>query len=452
MVFYSILESVFNITVTPLTVLAINKVISVFTLIVVFLIAKLVFKKNWIGLIILVSFTSSRLVQNNLSSLEHGTVSAFFVYASILFLFIFLRERDLTTFLLSNVCVVLASYYRYELSLMLGIPYIAYYSLFMYKNKKTKVYITITTLILIFISLSVLAYDFSVGVETPGNWRVSQGEDNPIIIFIKNSVNLLKNNILIQKELSLKSGLASLFTYGGFIVSLILIINIMYSLIKRKEVKSEYKKIYIFAFYYFLYFTFLLAFHRQGYTSSWLYGLNFLFCEFILTYFGISWLIKKIISKKFKIVINLLIFVTMVLFFIIALKSSHALSLEITPHTEQWVYDMKLLKENVDLDKSCKILKMNMYFQHLDFYYGLQENTIFIGGFYHPYEYIEEYDKTGKCFYYYDPYISEIDRKYSHIVDVDLKKLDESLISCKKTIEFESQLEDRPFALIKWSC
>jgi len=160
MVIYSILQEIFHIKITAITLLIVNKIFSVFLLIVIFLISKMVFKKNWISLIVLITFVSSIFIQKNLSSIEYGLISIFFTYTSILFLFKFMKDNNLTSFIISNICLVLSAYYRYELAFLFGLPYIAYYSIFVRKNKQTNAYMTFTIIILI-LSLMPLVNTFT---------------------------------------------------------------------------------------------------------------------------------------------------------------------------------------------------------------------------------------------------------------------------------------------------
>jgi len=453
-VVYSILQEVFHIKITPLTLLMVNRVVSVFLLIVVFLIAKKVFKRNLISLLVLVSFISSRFILINFSSIGYTIVAVFFTYLSILFLFKFMKERDLTAFILSNIAVILAAYYKFELSFLFGLPYIAYFCLFLNKNKQTKRCMLITTIVLLLISMSIVEFYTHHNEGLWGERLNEQFKDKPknLISHLINAVYLLKHNIFVEKDLLLQSGRVSLFTYSGFIISSILVIALVYSLIKRKEIKSKHKWVYIFAFYNMIYFIFNISFTKGLMGRGIRYSVNYYLCEIIVTYFAISWLAGKLISKQSKYIINATKFLFILLFFVIALKVSPQLSLQFTAITSKEVPEMKLLRENVNIDESCKIIKINPNQPYLDYYFGLQKNSVFFGAPPLFYESIKRYKKEGKCFYYYDQYFTEYEYRGEGMHRIDLNKVNQLFISCNKSIEFESPLEDRPFSLVKYIC
>ena len=450
MVVYAILQQVFHIKITPITLFLVNKVISVFLLIVVFLISKIIFKKNWVSLLVLVSFVSSSFIQKNLFSIEHGTAALFFTYVSILFLLKFVKEQNLIFFMLSNISLILAAYYRYELSFLFGIPYIAYYCIFLNKYKKTRRYMLFTISILLLIVMAVVMH-FTLSED-----KFLLGEkikEKGIAPLIKNSAYILEHNIFVEKNLLLKSGNISIFTYFGFVVSIIIIITLLYHLIKREKLNQEYKWISIFAFYAFFYFIFQISFNMEGLSKPWKTSVNYFLCEIILTYFAVSWLVNKAMRKKPKYLMDITKFTLMTLFFLVAIISTSALTFNMHPQVEAPVVDMVMLKKNVDFDYSCKIIKTTSGQPLLDYYYSAQENSIFFGkppGFY---ESVDKYDKKGKCFYYYNEFFTKYNYNGSMYVHrIDFKKVDQLFRSCDKSIEFESSLKNRPFSLIKYKC
>jgi len=456
MVVYSILQTVFQVKVTPITVLMVNKVFSVLILIVVFLISKIIFKKNWISLIVFFSFISSIFVRTVFVSIEHGTGSLLFTYASILFLFIFMKNKDLNFFIISNICLLLAVFYRYELTILFGIPYIAYYCIFLYDDKRTRKYMVMTTIILI-ISAMVLISVLSIHGTT-----VEEGiGDEGLLGLIKNSENMLKNSILIEKDLNLKSGRVSLFTYSGFSISILFTIMLVYNLIKRKKILSKYVPIFLLAFYNAVYFIFQLSFQGEGFREGWKTSVNYFLCEIILTYFVIFLLVDKIAINKPKYIRNIAKLISISLFFILALVSTTALSYNLNefyaPNPPETI-EMYALIENVKLDESCKIIKVSFSQPLIDYFFGLQRNALYFGNLPEFYESLRAYEKQDKCFYYYDAkHFTEYDYENKIAVDINLQKVNKIFGDCKKELvfEFDNQKQDdfhRTFSLFKYTC
>lgn len=447
MVLYSVLDSFFNITITPLTVLFINRLISCFTLFVIFIISKKLFKKNWIAFIIFISFISHNLVKYNLSSVEYTIGSAFFVYFSFLFIILYSNNNKNDFFILSVISLLLASYYRYELSILFGFSYLLYYSFFLFKVRETRVYMLIATLILINISMAVIVQDFTGDItqELFGE----KVDSNSLFLLVQSMSNVLNENIFVYKDLFLDSGFISLFTYCAFIFSIVLILDVINKLINDKD-KNDYSSIYLFAFYFIIYNLFLLSVNIRGFRSRWEYSVNNILAEIILAYFLIFWVISKIkINNTF---LKKIVQITSILsFLLIALNSSSQLSLDFKPIVEPEIKEMIAMKRSFSIDPSCYILKNNIYHQHLDFYFGLQERSIL---FTHDnfYESLDKLQKKENCYYYHYPFVSDEAYIYSHVMKVDIDKIDESFKDCIKTIEFESPLKTRCSSIIKYSC
>jgi hypothetical protein len=209
----------------------------------------------------------------------------------------------------------------------------------------------------------------------------------------------------------------------------------------------------------------------EGLRSASKYSVNYFLCEIILTFFAFSWLAdklasrypefaskivhflfdEKIISKKD--IVSLMQFLLICSFLILSFASTTMLSFRISPYTEREIAEINLLKENVNFDKSCWIIKVFAGQPNIDYYFGLQKNALFFGfppGFY---DSIKNYEKKGKCFYYYDEkFYTENDYKYEFVFKLNLEKVDESFASCNRTLEAESSIENRPFSLIRYDC
>ncbi|MCK5026396.1 MAG: hypothetical protein KAS15_07390 [Nanoarchaeota archaeon] len=440
MVLYSVLQEFFHIKVTPLTLLYVNKIISFFMILTVFFISRKVFKKNWISIIVVLSFVSSIFIQMNLTSIEYGIVAIFFTCLSILLLIKFSEKKHMRFFILSNVCAILAAYNRHELSLLFGIPYIAYYCIFISKHKATRKYMTATTVILAFILMSVVKYftyykdPYMQGTEISGTGFFS---------YISNLMNVINHNLFIQNDFSLQSGYVSLFSYLGPIISLILIAWIAYKLIKQQHVKSKYSILYLFAFYNLFYLFFQLSVHMGGLRDAIKYSVNYFICEIILVYFAVCWVVGYFMSKKPEYLINATKSVCVLFFFIVIVSSSITLSLKPVSSIEPEVPELILLN-GYKIDESCYIIKVHPAQPKIDYYYGLQRNVLFFGRPPFFYENIRQYPKTGKCFYYYDEKTTLISDQpqielgsYEHYYNIDSKKIDGLFDSCNKNSELK---------------
>ena len=310
----------------------------------------------------------------------------------------------------------------------------------------------ITTLILLTIVMPVVkSFTF---YEDPLS-RGDKIEGNEIFSFVANTKNVFINNVIINKDLHSQSGFVSLFTYFGLAFSIIILTNLIYNLIKRKKLQSYYKWISLFAFYNLFYLFFQITFHMEGLRTSWKYSVNYFLCEIILTYFVILFLIDRIKIKKIdlKYNVNLIEFFVLILFFIIALLTSNALSFNNKIQNPPEVSEMFFLMENIKLNETCKIIKVHPNQPLIDYYFGLQKNAIFFGKPPSFYKKLQKYEKENKCFYYYDAkYFTEFDFEHQDVVKIDSKKIDQLFKNCKKSIIINSNLEERPFNLIKYIC
>lgn len=272
-------------------------------------------------------------------------------------------------------------------------------------------------------------------------------------------IQIINHNIFIEKDLLLSSGVISLFSYSSLIISAFLILHLIYNLIIKNKTPSNNHYIYLLAFYSLFYFVFLIFSHNEGLREGWKYSVNFFICEIIVTYYGISLVIKKI--KQRYLVIrkrsDIMLSCSIIFFLIMAFLSSDMLSFGfMIPRSPEYSH-MIILNKNVDLDRSCYIIKIHPDQPQIDYYYGLQKNAVYFGeppGFY---EALGNYDKKAKCFYYQYVDLSE-DDILDNRKQLDNQKIDKLFSNCKKEGVFHfnnsknQEYDSKAFSLFKYLC
>ncbi|MBN2422213.1 oligosaccharide repeat unit polymerase [Candidatus Woesearchaeota archaeon] len=454
-IIFSVLQEFFQFRVTPFTVLFFNKILSVFLLLVIFFLSKIIFKQTWISLVVYMTFISSKWIQFNMHSIEYSIGAMFFAYSSMLFLLLFIKEKDLSLFILSNISLILAAYYRYELAFLFAMAYLAYFSVFLKHTGKRRKIIALTMIILILISMALVKL-FTVQEFDFLLFRNNELGENRLFSFIGKSFYIFKYNVIANKDLSLSSGYVSLFTYFGVAFSAILFLFLIFRLITNSKKSNKFNVnnlIFIFVFYNLIYIVFELFFTMEGFRESWKYYAQHIFCEIIIVYYMILFLIERIFNKYSYTIINSVKFSAVFLFFLIAFFTSPGLSLDRLSVWNPTVDELNILTENILINESCEIIKISVGQPVLDYYYSLQKNSVYFGIPPEFYENLERYDKKGKCFYFYDEkYYTERDYNSENLFKADIEKMDNIFKECIKSIDFESPLENRPFSLIRYIC
>ncbi|MBL7055625.1 hypothetical protein ISS07_01795 [Candidatus Woesearchaeota archaeon] len=106
--------------------------------------------------------------------------------------------------------------------------------------------------------------------------------------------------------------------------------------------------------------------------------------------------------------------------------------------------------KNVDLDKECRIIKSNVYQPRLDFYYGVQENSVFFGFPPEMYFFLSKYKQKSRCYYYYHEILLEKEYLTDFRHRINSSEIDLALDDCKKEIVFSGGVGRN--SLTKYSC
>ncbi|MBN2422209.1 hypothetical protein JXB41_03195 [Candidatus Woesearchaeota archaeon] len=447
MVPYTILIGIFHVKIIPEIVLVINKILAVFFLFVVFLISKKLFKSNFIALFVFFSFISSEFVKLNLSTINYTLISLLFTYLSMFFLFDYISKKNKESFILSGLSLLIASYYRIELSFLLGVPYLFFVSIFIKKNKFIKK-ITAVFLILLLIRLMVVIMAFTT-MDVAERQGTHYNEFTTFNV-LKHSVYIFHNNIIVNQDLNIKYGFVNLFDYVCILVSLILVFNLITHLSWNKKIKSDNLPFHFCAIAYLFFMFFQLGFTVHGLRYSFKYSVHVFICAILLSFYGIRWVASKFLKIKNQKALN---FFLILLFIVLTIITADNLNYSFAFETQPLYAEMLNIKKNIELDSSCKIIKIHSGQPPLDFFYGLQENAVFFGMPPEFYENLGKYNKKGKCFYYYNQkYYTDYDYNQNFVFRIDVNEIDKLMGSCKKTIEFESSFQGRSVELIKYTC
>ena len=479
----SLLNHLFNVSLTPELLLSINRIFASVFLVVAALISRLLFRRWFYSVLSLIVLVSSVAMQYNFSSIEHGVGALLFVYLSILLLFVYQKNEDEKYLVMSMLALVLATLYRYELSFLFGFPYFLYITIFMYPYKKIRKYLIIFIPILILRLVSIIShYIYNKDPYLTGGFVEGIG----ITPILKNSAYVLYENIILEKHFFLGSGFVSVFTYIGIIASSVLIISLF---LNQQALKTRRKMpFFLLAFFSLFYIIFQVSFHIEGLSSGIKYSVFYLFCHIALTFFAVSRIAKKFFPtsslrdfseflfgtrKKSDAVLHAVTYIIIVFVIILAVKTSESLSYRFinddNPSVEPRYLEMLHIK-NAMIDKECIIVLVSDFQPLIHHYLGLQDSTISFGSPPDFYKKLREFNKSGKCFYYYKEKIKLFtDNKsvkrvrgtfYAEYTTINNDKVDKIFSSCNRSVIYRVPMNishDGNFLefknnLIKYSC
>lgn len=437
-------------------VLTLNRFISIFMLLMVFYTARNVFKDNLKAYIVLFTLIGLRIFHVNLSSILHTTWALFFVICFAFFLVKFLEKKSLLTFSLMNISLLLAGYMRFELMILLGLPYLFMIGLFWRKHKYTYPILLLFTVLAMSVSLPVIA-SFT-NLNDPGR-TFDDVKEPGFAAVLQQAAKIGYKNIFEYHDLGLWR--LTLFDYGAILASATLLVFLVYNVVRRSERFLRHKWSYFFAAFYLFFLVMNLLFTKTGLRYSHKYLVQVEIFGIILVYYMIHQIFEHKLSdyKKYG-------FVGMFLFFILAAALSSTLSFssyscddptgipylpkltfQFPDDTRPETYEYLTLKNNnISIDRDCKILKINYAQPELDFYYGLQDNILIVG---YPPSLPDKYVKKSECFYFLNQeYIQDIEFKF----DVNMSLIDSELNGCSKEIVYTHASKVYPYTLFKYTC
>lgn len=434
---YSFIQWI-GIAVDPFFVVFINRIGGVLLAIVVYLIAKHVLKEGWKALIVLFGFLASRYVLFNLTTIEPTIWSVFFVALSVLFFIYYMETKDKDDMFVSCLSALMAAFFRIELSFLFGIPFLFACFLFVREKKLFKL-IMLTSSILLIVSVAMVSHFMN---DSDRFLWGEELEEQSALGFLENIPRVFHNNVFVNDDLNPNLGRTSLFSYLGFAISLVLVIGLLLNIKNPK-----YSPIYIMAFFVLFYTCFLFCFHIEGLRSSVKYSVHYFFAEVVICYYFLYLFIEKSFKKHKKTIS----FVLGILSLILVLTSPMFFMSETESDSGQ-LDDFNMLRKKVNLSDGCKILKVSVHQPLLDYYFGMQRNTIYpvglVGEMGNFYDALDEYDVDGNCFYYYDEKEREVSSDilidhgtFENHLNVDMERIERVFSDCFRSVILENKVK-----------
>lgn len=427
---------------TAIGVLNINRFLSLCLVIVVFLMAYYFFKNYVLSFFCTVFFMMSPYITSNIISIEHNLSAVFFTVLSI---YLLLKHGNKKQFLVASMAsMLMASLCRFELSFLFGAVYLIYISLFYIKNN-LKIILAFS-LVLGFRAISI----FSHLLHHKDLFLTGNMDGEGIKALLSDSYSILYNNLIINNDLSIFHGSATIFTFLGVFLSFIFIIHfIRYCSKKKTLIKYPHKSILIFAFYNVIYLFFQLSFHIEGLRSGFKYSVQYWICEIMLfTYSYIVFLEPKLYLKWIKLVGRIVFILVTIFILSIFFKGSFDYDDKTPDITYTYVSDVL----SVDLDSKCYIIKTNRAMPYYDKIHGLSSRALHLdynegvlsrikGSVYSK---IKGYIKPGNCYYFLDIYYfgdagefwytdSGVEPNLTYHL-LDPGKVDQSFENCDKSL------------------
>jgi hypothetical protein len=458
-VIYSAAVSLFNVHLTPLTLTYVNRIFSVMLLVTVFLIVWIITGRRLVAIFGIFAVSLSPFIQYNIISIETRIVTGFFVCLAVLLTILYHKKKD-TLFLVGGaLAVILAAYMNYEMTILLGLPFIFYLSLYSLKPQEKKI-LGMTIAILLFLFISLYHIDFA----SKNPLLLGDFEDNHTPFgLISKAPNIFIHNVITMDDFHPMNTTVTLFSYLSLAISMFFAIYLVVSFYKGKEPIFKESGIYLMALILLSCVFFQLVINVEGLRANWRYAAPYAALEVVICLYAICLLVDRLVEwfrlrRLIKSKILFIIAVYAVLAILLFIQVHYTFKLSTWVHTRyEPTYvpeasDMMELRQALSLDPNCKIVKFNRYFEPLDFYFGLRDRTILLGDLPYAYENARILDKSHRCFYRYEPYIQEEYYSNAAVMRLDKQIVDNAFAGCQISTEYESRNPERKFFVYRYSC
>lgn len=438
-IFYYLLNFIFSLNLYFISIF--SRIFSILFVVLFYLLARLFFDKIFSFILSLFLILSIHYQYSSVS-IEPIVASIFFTYLSIYLLIKSKYKKNKDFFLwLSIISLFLAISCRYELAIFYGFSFLLSY-IFLYKTLNKKVIIFLLFLILFF---SVPPLKMFIIAKGDPFFRGSYNGS-----FIEEIFFRIYNSLIINKQLDFKKGFVSVslfISFFGVLSYFIKFINF-----KKKRRSEDHLKILPIVLYFLIYFFSVLFFHVGGLSEPSKYNLNFYPAEIIL----MGNLFNIFFSRK---ELKVIVLILMLLFSLIISEGFYILNLSsfniVLFNSNFRYFEYKQLRSKIQkLNDSCYIIKHNVRYPYLDFYYFAMKNDLFLSMNKDFYKILESLDVKGKCYYYFDGYYSDEELNHENIVQFDKNKIIDILSSkgCKSRELFNEILFSKNISLILFEC
>jgi hypothetical protein len=427
----------FNISVNLDHLSFINRIGGLFILLTSFLVGKVFFRSSLLGLLVLFTFGLSRFVQYNLTSIEYGTFSLLFVLLTFYFFLRYLDEREEKFINLGIVCGLIASFFRFELSIILGMPILLYLTLFSDRKHLSFRKLSLLTGLLSLRSATIAGY------MSPGGDTFVHGKDigaESILALIGNVSSVLRNNILGQHDLNLKFGNVSLLTYIALgVAALVLPLGTFRELGKR-ELNANTAKLFFVSLMYLFMFSFVFLVHIEGLRSGEKYSVNFFILEILIGYGIFYRFLPRLIPKLKETYLSKMGFLGGCLALFAMLSIDHGFFISRPYPFETAQVDQYRILSAINIESQCLLIKYNTNTPVIDFFFPMRMKSIEIKSVGE----LTAFIKPESCFYLFDsPF-------YSPKPEVlDAEKVTPVLKRCKKEILY---MKEQSYTFLKFRC
>ncbi len=371
-------------------------------------------------------------------SIEPIMLALLFSYLAFYFYILSQDSKDVVIkrryLILSFVSVLIASSGRFELALMLGLPYL-FVLLITNSTKDLGKYFFIFLVLLLIFSYAPLSV-YRPEYKDPG---LKREHENMFSGFLTN----FYYSVFVDNHLSLRHNYISL-THYLTIFSIIAYFFIYYSILRKKFIKKfskklllNHRKFLIFIVYFLFYSGLILLLHREGFSSPQKYNINFYLSELIILSYFVY--IFSCFIFGFKRIALKVSFVILLSLFLLSLELSPSYYVFGHPITSDVRAVEMYLLENVSLDPNCFIIKHVAQQPLIDYYKGLLKNDVFLGEGPFFYENLNARLKSHGCYYYYDAFHSDLEYQVEPVQKYNLTKIKNIALSnnCNVSTVFE---------------
>lgn len=349
----------------------------------------------------------------NSVSIEPLIISQFFIICFFYSLFLFFKKKNEKYLNYLILFYILSVSAQFELSLFLGIPAL-YVFLFISENKKEiSIYKKLVNkkilMFVLFFLFSLPIFNiYYLGKYDP--YFRDSNEKNILVEIFKN----FYNNIIIENQIFRLNYISiTFFIVLSFSISFILILTLLNKKLEihNPRVSTSFFLIWLFflCLYFLIYFFGVACFHKFGFTSF-KYRFSVYSVEVIIL-FSISYLIYSFFKSEEKVVFRKYFFlgISIIIYFLLLIylfnKGFMNININIDENSLNYWKEYLIIKSNVNLSKSCYILKERFGIYVLDFYYGIMNNSKIFSNLL--LELPQELNNSRSCYYLYYGYLPQ---------------------------------------------
>lgn len=447
---------------TPLTIEAVNRLSGALILLLVYLLAKKLLHSRLLGFASMVVFSSSFYVKWNIASIDYSAFSMLFVLLSYYFLIRYSESGSSLEFAISFAALLIASFVRIEMGIIAGIPFLMAYSAVRISGDgpcaAERAAALFGVLVLALISLPLFNYYFNLNDPN----LVSPEHKSDAASFLKSRALVFYKNVFIDRDLLLASGRVSLFFYTALPAALVFLGISVFRIVSGSPFGASLAGLCLLSSFFLLYLFIQTFGDLSGLKDPWKSSFFIFHVCIILSFYSFKLAWDFFLARKPAIAhvsfLRPAYFAGISLAFILL---SPRLGIGFDYDMDVDYIEYSYITGQMEPDRSCFILKQSLLQPNLDYFFGAQEQSVYLGTGEDYYRGLESLNKSGRCFYYHHGLTSQglglTKYDTAFMGHVNISRIDSAFSGCIASAEVEKVYsyrkgEDFIFLVKKYDC